>query len=158
MKSYLAAQMSKVKSMFDKQDSDGVCRCPLMGAAVAVGKLQEAYALIIGTEECSYYTKSTLRNKGLDEQCFSVVLDNHDVTFGSIEKVSIALRELIEEYNPSSIYLITTCVVEIVGDDFTALIEECQEKYQVSIKLIQTNHFTGKNHHDGFNQVMNASS
>ena len=31
--------------------------CPLMGAAMAVRGIQKAVLLVIGTDECAYYTK-----------------------------------------------------------------------------------------------------
>ncbi len=31
--------------------------CPLMGAAMAVRGIQDAYMLLVGTDECTYYTK-----------------------------------------------------------------------------------------------------
>ena len=148
--------MRDFKRKMTKED-DG-SRCPLMGASKAVSMLDDAYMLIIGTEECTYYTKSTQTVKGVGHNCFSVVLDNQDVTFGSVDKVENAAIELIEEYNPKSLFLITTCVVEIVGDDFNKLREDLCQKYNIEVQIIQTNHFSGENENDGFDKVFKSSS
>ena len=64
--------------------------CPLMGAAMAVRGISDAMMLIIGTDECTYYTKHFSVHAenfgGLNGRCVSVALDGHDVTFGCVQK------------------------------------------------------------------------
>ena len=98
--------------------------CPLMGAAMAVRGIRDSLIIIIGTDECAYYTKHmTLHSDdfgGLGGRCVSVVLDGHDVTFGCLKKVEAAFGEVMAEYRPQAVFLVTTCVVEIIGDDMDA--------------------------------------
>src|SRR5699024_5259474 len=111
--------------------------CPLMGAAMAVRGIEDAVIMIIGTDECSYYTKHmTLYSEefgGVTGRCVSVVLDSRDITFGSKKKLEIAMKELVEEYKPKVVFLVTTCVVEIIGDDADALADAMSEKFQISV-------------------------
>ena len=69
--------------------------CPLFGAALTVRQLKNAVMLVIGTEECTYYTKSLSlvygEFGGLDGRCLSFVMDKHDVTFGCKEKLELSL-------------------------------------------------------------------
>ncbi|MFI3167126.1 MAG: nitrogenase component 1 [Bacillota bacterium] len=134
-----------------------ISRCPLSGAAKAVTMIDGASMLIIGTEECTYYTKSSLEMKGDGNNCFSVVLDKNDVTFGSLDTVTEAVYELLDEYTPKALFLITTCVVEIIGDDFTSLAKEASEKYNLPVKVIQTNHYKGKDDEYGMDLVYDAA-
>ncbi|MFI3208878.1 MAG: nitrogenase component 1 [Eubacteriales bacterium] len=138
-------------------DDPDLERCPLSGAAKAIQMIPDAAMLVIGTEECAYYTKSMLEMKGGGDTCFSVILDKNDVTFGSVEKVTDAVHELMSEYKPKSLFLVTTCVVEVIGDDFTALALDASEQYQIPVKVIQTNHFKGKDAEYGMEQVMEAA-
>lgn len=82
--------------------------CPLMGAAMAVGGIKDSLIVVVGTDECTYYTKSmTIHSEkfgGIGGRCVSVVLDDHDVTFGSAEKVQEAFKEIIEEYRPQCVF------------------------------------------------------
>ena len=97
----------------------------LMGAAMAVRGISDALMLIIGTDECTYYTKHFSIHAdnfgGLNGRCVSVALDGHDVTFGCAKKVEDAFDEMMAEYHPQAVFLVTTCVVEIIGDDIDAL-------------------------------------
>lgn len=140
--------MEKIK----EKQLDNVNKCPLMGASKCIRMIDGAAMLIVGTEECTYYTMGTSKNSSV----FSVVYDNHDVTFGGVEKVYKAVEELLSEYTPESLFIITTCVVEIIGDDFNFIAKEFSEKYNIPVKVIQTNHFEGENQEEGFQKVFAA--
>lgn len=135
--------------------------CPLMGAAMAVRGIQDAMLMIIGTEECSYYTKHmTIYSKefgGLHGRCVSVVLDDHDVTFGSHKKLEAAFKEMMEEYSPKAVYLVSTCVVEIIGDDIDSMADMLTEEYHVPVMAVHTEHFKCENHIPGLERTITAS-
>ncbi|MEN8433584.1 nitrogenase component 1 [Clostridium septicum] len=60
--------------------------CPLFGSALLLKEIKDAVFVVIGTDECSYYTKQmTMRSEmygGIDGRCVSIILSQHDVTFG----------------------------------------------------------------------------
>ena len=147
--------MKNIKKIRHKDKS--INRCPLSGAAKAVTTIDKAAMLIIGTEECAYYTKMSMEMKGDSSSCYSVILDKNDITFGSIDSVTEAVYELLDEHKPSSLFLITTCVVEIIGDDFTSLAKEASEKYKLPVKVIQTNHYKGNNDEYGMDLVFDTA-
>ena len=138
--------------------TDEQMRCPLQGAAKAVMMIDGAAMIVIGTEECTYYTKATLSMRGGGAKCHSLVLNNHDVTFGCSEKVAEAIDKVMNESKPKSLFLITTCVVEITGDDYTSVALDAEEKYGIPVKVIQTCHFKGKNGEHGMELVRNAAA
>ena len=132
--------------------------CPLMGAAMAVGGIKDSLIVVVGTDECTYYTKSmTIHSEkfgGIDGRCVSVVLDDHDVTFGSAEKVQGAFKEIIEEYRPQCVFLVTTCVIEIIGDDFDAISEGLSELYGIPVLPVHTEHFKCEDHLPGLERTI----
>lgn len=134
--------------------------CPLMGAAMAVGGIKGALLVVIGTDECAYYTKSmTLHSErfgGPGGRCVSVVLDGHDVTFGSTPKMHSAFKEIMAEYKPECVFLVTTCVVEIIGDDYDAIAEELSDMYNVPVMAVHTEHFKCEDHLPGLERTITA--
>lgn len=134
--------------------------CPLMGAALVAGGIKDSLIVVIGTDECAYYTKSmTLHSPrfgGPGGRCVSVVLDGHDVTFGSTKKMHAAFKELMEEYQPACVFLVTTCVVEIIGDDYDAIAEELSNAYGVPVMAVHTEHFKCADHMPGFERAITA--
>lgn len=135
----------------------GVERCPLSGAAKGISTIEGAVMVVIGTEECSYYTKTSLDMGGRGDCCYSVVMDKQDVTFGFEEKVASALEELLEETKPKVLFLVTTCVPEIMGEDYQALAKEVEKNHKIPVHIIQTNHYSGKNGEYGFELVEKAT-
>ncbi len=135
--------------------------CPLMGAAMAIRGIGGAYMMVIGTDECSYYTKRMTIHYpewgGLDGRCVSVTIDQNDITFGCVPKVEKAFEELIEERNPRAVYLVTTCVPEIIGDDFDSCADEMTAKYNIPVMAVHTEHFKCGNHLPGVERTLESS-
>lgn len=134
--------------------------CPLMGAMMAVRGIKDSILLVVGTDECTYYTKNTTISNtafgGLDGRCLSVVLDQHDVTFGCKEKLYRAFEELVEEYRPKAVFVVTTCVVEVIGDDVDSMSEELQTLYGIPVMPVHTEHFKTENHLPGVQDTITA--
>ena len=134
--------------------------CPLMGAAMTVRGIKDAVLLIVGTDECAYYTKHmTLHSEefgGVTGRCMSVVLDTRDVTFGCKKKLESAMEELVNEYHPRVVFLVTTCVVEIIGDDADSMADGLSEKYGIHVLPVHTEHFKCDNHLPGLERAITA--
>ena len=133
--------------------------CPLMGAAMIAGGIKDCLLVIVGTDECSYYTKSlTLSNRygGINGRCVSVVLNSHDVTFGSAESMHKAFKEIVAEYQPKCVMLVTTCVIEVIGDDYDAIAEELTKQYSIPVMAVHTEHFKCEDHFPGFERAITA--
>lgn len=133
--------------------------CPLMGAAMIAGGIDDCLLVIVGTDECSYYTKSLTiseRYGGIAGRCVSVVLDSHDVTFGSTESMHKAFAEIMAEYQPKCVMLVTTCVIEVIGDDYDAIADELTKKYNIPVLPVHTEHFKCEDHFPGFERALTA--
>ncbi len=134
--------------------------CPLMGAMMAVRGIKDSVLLVVGTDECTYYTKNTTISGssfgGLDGRCLSVVLDSHDVTFGCREKLYRAFAELMEEYAPKAVFVVTTCVVEVIGDDVDSMAQQLGEQYGIPVMAVHTEHFKTENHLPGVQDTITA--
>lgn len=133
--------------------------CPLMGAAMIAGGIKDCLLVIVGTDECSYYTKSlTLSDRygGINGRCVSVVLNSHDVTFGSVESMHKAFKEIVAEYRPKCVMLVTTCVIEVIGDDYDAIAEELTKQYSIPVMAVHTEHFKCEDHFPGFERAITA--
>ena len=134
--------------------------CPLMGAALAVEGISDSLIVVVGTDECAYYTKAMTIGSdkfgGLSGRCISIVLDSHDVTFGSLDKVEKDFGEIVADYKPGCVFLVTTCVVEIIGDDFDALADSLTQEYGLPVMAVHTEHFKCEDHLPGLERVITA--
>ena len=114
----------------------------------------------MGTDECAYYTKHmTIHSDdfgGLQGRCVSAVLDTRDVTFGCKAKLDQAVAELVAEYSPKAVFIVTTCVVEIIGDDADAFADSYSEQYGIPFMAVHTEHFKCENHLPGLERTITA--
>lgn len=134
--------------------------CPLLGAMLTVKEIEESVMLVIGPDECGLYTKMATSSSGMKPrgcEIFSVVLDQHDVTFGCQEKLNEAMDELMEEYAPKAVYLVTTCVVEVIGDDIEAMAEHYMDQYGIPVIVVHAENFKTDDHLPGIEHTLDVS-
>ncbi len=143
--------------------------CPLMGALLTIKEIKDAVLMVIGPDECTYYSKmatgraGSVRVPGIVSQTgakagnvVSVVLDGHDVTFGCKEKLEEAFEELMIERKPRVVFMITTCIVEVIGDDIESIADLLKDRYDVDIEVIHAENFKTDDHLPGIQDSMTA--
>lgn len=129
--------------------------CPLFGASLILKNFNDSAVIILGTQECTYYTKNMIiQNEKFYNRCFSVITTQHDITFGSGAKVEQAIDELLQIENPKSIFIVTTCVIEVTGDDIDSIAKNLTDKYNLPIMVVHTEHFRCDSHISGMTNVL----
>ncbi len=133
--------------------------CPLFGVALTAGYIKGLFVLVVGSDECTYYTKSFSIDRanslaGLEDNFLSFALTKDDVVFSCQGKVREAVMEIDRRYRPQAILLVTTCILEVIGEDLAALICEVQEQVQAKLLLVKTEHFKCDNHIPGIERSL----
>lgn len=134
--------------------------CPLMGAMLTIKEIDDSVMVMIGPDECAYYTQLATSGGNMKAngcRIVSVVLNQHDVTFGCQEKMDEAFAELMEEFAPRVVYLVTTCVVEVIGDDIDAMAMGYEEKYQLPVVVVHAENFKTDDHLPGIEHTLDGS-
>ena len=135
--------------------------CPLMGAMLTVNHIRGSVLMVLGPDECTYYTKMATGGTGqmAADGCLvvSCVMDHHDVTFGAQESLTEAFDELAEEYAPQAVYLVSTCVPEITGEDVEAIAAQMEEKHGFPVMVIHAENFKTDDHMPGIEHTMERS-
>ncbi|MBQ8011393.1 MAG: hypothetical protein IJ265_07570 [Oscillospiraceae bacterium] len=134
--------------------------CPLMGAMLTIKEIQNSVMVVIGPDECAYYTKLATSGGAMQAngcEIVSVVLNQHDVTFGCQDKMDEAFAELMEDYFPEAVYLVTTCVVEVIGDDIEAMAQQYSAQYGLPVIVVHAENFKTDDHMPGIEHTMEAS-
>lgn len=134
--------------------------CPLMGAMLTIREIDDSVMVVIGPDECAYYTQLATSGGNMKAngcRIVSVVLDQHDVTFGCQEKMDEAFAELMEEYTPKVVYLVTTCVVEVIGDDIDAMAMGYEAQYGLPVIVVHAENFKTDDHLPGIEHTLDGS-
>lgn len=131
--------------------------CPLFGAALAACEVEGLEALVIGTDECTYYTQAfAIDRTTVDNNFWSYTMDHSDVVFGSAAHVGDAVREIHRVRGPRAILLVTTCVPEITGENFDALAASLTDELAIPVLAVHTEHFRCNSHISGIENTLLA--
>lgn len=133
--------------------------CPLFGVALTASYVKNMTVIVIGTSECTYYTKNFAyhRQKGKDS-VYSLVLEDKEVVFGALSQVEEAVKQIIEIEDPDAIMLVTTCVPELIGEDYSGVQYSLDLQTDIPIFVVQTEHFKCNSHIPGMARTLKAFS
>jgi nitrogenase molybdenum-cofactor synthesis protein NifE len=152
------------KSIVTKQDGfchgDGMCcdtnsvsgsvsqrACVYCGARVVLNPITDAYHIIHGPIGCSSYTwdirGSLTSGEDIYRNSFCTDLRETDIIFGGAEKLKKAIEELVEAQSPKLIFVYSTCIVGVIGDDVDSVCKIAQEQYQIPIIPVKSPGFSG---------------
>lgn len=128
--------------------------CPLFGAIMTASYIEDLVLLVIGTEECTYYGKdfAMMRQQGNDNM-YSAVLEQDDITFGCEEELKEILLKIDREDKPNAIMVITTCVVELVGEDVSSILYSMRNKLEAKLLVVKTEHYKCNSHIEGMERA-----
>lgn len=121
--------------------------CVYCGARVVLNPITDAIHLVHGPIGCASYTwdirGSLSSGSDLYRNSFSTDLREHDVIFGGEPKLTRAIDDLVEKYHPKLIFVYSTCIVGVIGDDLEAVCKMAANKYGIEIIPIQSSGFIG---------------
>ena len=121
--------------------------CVYCGARVVLNPITDAYHIVHGPIGCSSYTWDIRGSLSSDSEVyrnsFSTDLRERDIIFGGEKKLSAAIDEICEAYTPKVIFVYSTCVVGIIGDDLAAVCKKAEERNGVRVIPVQSTGFAG---------------
>ncbi|WP_440952137.1 nitrogenase iron-molybdenum cofactor biosynthesis protein NifE [Methanococcoides sp. FTZ1] len=133
--------------------------CVYSGARVALNPVTDAVHLVHGPIGCASYTWDIRGSKSSDSETyrtsFSTDMKGLDVVFGGETKLSNAIDELVEQYNPPAIFVYSTCIVGIIGDDLEAVCKSSTEIHGIPVIPVKSEGFKGTKS-DGYKAACNA--
>ena len=131
--------------------------CPLFGVALTASYINNLALVVVGTSECTYYTKNFAyhRQHGRDK-VYSLALDEKDVVFGAQNKVEKAIKDIIQIENPEAIMIVTTCVPELIGEDYSSIEFSLQNEIDIPVFVVNTEHFKCNSHIPGMSRALKS--
>lgn len=123
--------------------------CVYGGARVVLMPITDAIHLVhgpIGCASCTWDIRGS-RSSGeeLYKKGFSTNLQEKDIVFGGEKKLFDTIIELNGIYNPAAIFVYSTCVVGLIGDDLKSVAREAEEITKCRIIPVQSEGFRSFN-------------
>lgn len=133
--------------------------CVYCGARVVLNPITDAYHIIHGPIGCSSYTwdirGSLTSGEDVYRNSFCTDLRETDIIFGGAVKLENAIEELVAEQNPKLIFVYSTCIVGVIGDDVDAVCKTMSEKYNIPVIPVKSPGFSG-NKSTGYRMACDA--
>ncbi|MEW6066258.1 MAG: nitrogenase iron-molybdenum cofactor biosynthesis protein NifE [Bacillota bacterium] len=136
-----------------KCDTDSVAgcvsqrACVYCGARVVLNPVTDAIHLVHGPIGCASYTwdirGSLSSGSELYRNSFSTDLKEQDVIFGGEKKLARAIDELVAQYPAKVVFVYSTCIVGVIGDDLEAVCKAAAERHQIEVIPVQSSGFAG---------------
>ncbi len=121
--------------------------CVYCGARVVLNPVTDAIHLVHGPIGCSSYTwdirGSLSSGADLYRFSFSTDLKEQDVIFGGEKKLARAIDDLVEKYPSKLVFVYSTCIVGVIGDDLEAVCKEAAKRHGIEVIPVQSSGFIG---------------
>ncbi|MBM7865598.1 nitrogenase [Heliobacterium gestii] len=128
--------------------------CLMLPALAILNTIPDSVVLIHGANGCGSCIHSQNANarsgsaqrtgKAKDALWLSTALNETDVISGGEEKLTAAIAEADRRYRPKTIFVVSTCVPGIIGDDIDGVAAQLQEKVTARIVPIHCQGFKTK--------------
>lgn len=133
--------------------------CVYCGARVVLNPITDAYHIIHGPIGCSSYTwdirGSLTSGEDIYRNSFCTDLRETDVIFGGAQKLENAIKELMSKEKPKLVFVYSTCIVGVIGDDVDSICKHMAETYSVPIIPVKSPGFSG-NKSTGYRMACDA--
>lgn len=133
--------------------------CVYSGARVVLNPITDALHLVHGPIGCAAYTwdirGAASSGPDLYRNSFSTNMLELDIVFGGEKKLAAALQELADRFHPPAIFVYSTCIVGIIGDDLETVCKKAAEEIGVPIVPVKSEGFRG-NKNEGYKAACNG--
>ncbi len=121
--------------------------CAFDGASIALVPITDAAHLVHGPIACagnSWGSRGSLSSDATTYKIgFTTDIGENDIIFGGEKRLYQAIGQIVKSYNPPAIFVYSTCVTALIGDDLDAVCESATNKYGTPIIPVHAPGFAG---------------
>jgi nitrogenase molybdenum-cofactor synthesis protein NifE len=121
--------------------------CAFDGSMIALVPITDVAHLVHGPIACagnSWGGRGSLSSGSkLYKMGFTTDLNENDVIFGGEKRLYKAIVEIQQRYQPAAIFVYSTCVTALIGDDLDAVCQKASEKIGIPVVPVNSPGFIG---------------
>lgn len=123
--------------------------CAFEGAQISLFPYADAAHLVHGPMTCvgaSWETRLTHTSwpgRDLTQMGFTTGISTNDVVFGGEEKLRQSIDYIVEHYAPEAVFVYSTCVTAMIGDDIDAVCRQAEEAHGIPMVPVHAPGFVG---------------
>ena len=123
--------------------------CAFEGAQISLFPYADAAHLVHGPMTClgtSWETRATgtsWKGRDLTQMGFTTDININDVVFSGEEKISASIDYIVKRYRPEAVFVYSTCVTALIGDDIDLLCKQAAERHDIPMIPVHSPGFVG---------------
>ncbi|UZQ54284.1 bifunctional nitrogenase iron-molybdenum cofactor biosynthesis protein NifEN [Trichothermofontia sichuanensis B231] len=121
--------------------------CAFDGASITLVPITDAAHLVHGPIACagnSWGGRGSLSSGPmLYKMGFTTDLSENDIIFGGEKKLYKAIQDIQERYNPAAVFVYSTCVTALIGDDLDAVCKTAAGQLNLPVIPVHAPGFSG---------------
>jgi nitrogenase molybdenum-cofactor synthesis protein NifE len=121
--------------------------CAFDGAMIALVPITDVAHLVHGPIACagnSWGSRGSLSSGPMMYKMgFTTDVNENDVIFGGEKRLYKAIGEIKERYTPEAVFVYSTCVTALIGDDLDAVCQKAAEKFSIPVVPVNSPGFIG---------------
>jgi nitrogenase molybdenum-cofactor synthesis protein NifE len=121
--------------------------CAFDGASIALVPITDVAHLVHGPIACSGNSWGSRGSMSSDSMIykmgFTTDISENDVIFGGEKRLYKAISEVVDRYQPAAVFVYSTCVTALIGDDLEAVCQSAAKKLQTPVIPVNAPGFVG---------------
>ena len=121
--------------------------CAFDGASITLVPITDAAHLVHGPIACSgnsWNSRGSLSSGPmLYKMGFTTDISENDIIFGGEKQLYKAVTQIINNFNPAAVFVYSTCITALIGDDLDAVCKAATNKYQIPVIPVHSPGFVG---------------
>lgn len=123
--------------------------CAFEGAQISLFPFAEAAHIVHGPATClgaSWETRQTLTThsgRDMTQTGLCTQIGENEVIFGGEKRLAAAIDEAIKTFAPKAVFVYSTCVTALIGDDIDAVCKAKGDEYDVPVVPVHAPGFAG---------------
>jgi nitrogenase molybdenum-cofactor synthesis protein NifE len=121
--------------------------CAFDGASIALVPITDVAHLVHGPIACAGNSWNSRGSQSsgpkLYKMGFTTDLSENDIIFGGEKKLYQAILEVKDRYDPKAVFVYSTCVTALIGDDLDAVCQKAAQKTGVPVVPVNSPGFIG---------------
>lgn len=121
--------------------------CAFDGASIALVPITDAAHLVHGPIACagnSWNSRGSLSSGPMTYKMgFTTDLNENDIIFGGEKRLYKAIKEVIDRYSPAAVFVYSTCVTALIGDDLDPVCAAAAQKFGTPVIPVNSPGFVG---------------
>ena len=123
--------------------------CAFEGAQISLFPYADAAHLVHGPGTClaasweTRLTHTSWQGRDLTQMGFTTGITTNDVVFGGENKLLEAIAYIVEHYRPQAVFVYSTCVTAMIGDDIDAVCRQAQTTHGIPMVPVHAPGFVG---------------